>query len=61
MSYPGKKSAWEQLMDFNAGDYVKAHVLQGEAGRLLRLVEDFGQRKEVDALQAVMEFEPNIR
>ena len=61
MSYPGKKSAWEQLMDFNAGDYVKAHVLQGEAGRLLRLVEDFGQREEVDALQAVMEFEPNIR
>lgn len=60
MSYPAKKSAWEQLKDFNAGSYVKAQLLQGEVGRLYRQIEAIDQLQPEDAIQARMFFEPNI-
>ena len=60
MSYPAKKSAWEQLKDFNAGSYVKAQLLQGEMGRLYRQIETTDQFQPEDAIQAHMFFEPNI-
>ena len=60
MSYPAKKSAWEQLKEFNAGSYVKAQLLQGEMGRLYRQIETTDQFQPEDAIQAHMFFEPNI-
>lgn len=60
MDYPGKKSAWEQLKDFNPGDYVKARVLRGETGRIYREIESLDRFDTLDALQTRMEFEPNI-
>ena len=60
MSYPAKKSAWEQLKEFNAGSYVKAQLLQGEMGRLYRQIEAIDQLQPEDAIQARMFFEPNI-
>ena len=60
MSYPAKKSAWEQLKDFNAGHYVKAQLLQGEMGRLYQQIESMDQMQPQDAIQAMMFFEPNI-
>lgn len=60
ISYPAKKSAWEQLKDFNAGSYVKAQLLQGEVGRLYRQIEAIDQLQPEDAIQARMFFEPNI-
>lgn len=61
MSYPNKKSAWEQLKDFNPGNYIKAQVLKGESGRLYRQIEAINHVKDIDALQAIMPFEPNIQ
>lgn len=60
ISYPAKKSAWEQLMDFNAGHYIKTSLLQGEAGRLYRQIEAVDQISQGDPLQALIYFEPNI-
>lgn len=60
MSYPAKKSAWEQLKDFNAGGYIKARMLDGEMGQLYRQIEAVDQTGPLDALQARMPFEPNI-
>ena len=60
MDYPGKKSAWEQLKDFNPSGYVRARLLQGEAGHLFRQVETLNAFDLQDALQARMEFEPTL-
>ena len=60
IDYPGKKSAWEQLKDFNPAGYVKARVLQGEAGRWFRQMETLDSFDLQDALQARMPFEPHI-
>lgn len=60
MNYPAKKSAWEQLKDFNTGNYVRTHLLKGEAGKAYRQIEAIDQLEAVDALQAQMYFEPNI-
>lgn len=60
MNYPAKKSAWEQLKDFNAGGYIKAKLLQGKIGQLYQSIEAIDQMQEVDAIQALMFFKPNI-
>lgn len=60
MNYPAKKSAWEQLKDFKPGNYIKSHILEGEAGRIYRQIDAIDHLEKVDALQAVMPFEPNI-
>ena len=60
MDYPGKKSAWEQLKDFSPSGYVRARLLQGEAGHLFRQVETLNAFDLQDALQARMEFEPTL-
>ena len=60
MDYPGKKSAWEQLKDFSPSGYVRARLLQGEAGHLFRQVETLNAFDQQDALQARMEFEPTL-
>ncbi len=60
MNYPAKKSAWEQLKDFNTGNYVRTRLLKGEAGKAYRQIEAIDQLEAVDALQAQMYFEPNI-
>lgn len=60
MNYPAKKSAWEQLKDFNAGGYIKAQLLQGKIGQLYQSIEAIDQMQEIDAIQALMFFKPNI-
>lgn len=60
MTYPAKKSLWEQLKDFNAGSYIQTRMLQGETGRIYRQIEAIDRMENVDALQTLMYFEPNI-
>ena len=60
MSYPAKKSAWEQLMDFNASSYLKSRLLQGKMGQLYQQIEAADRIQEGDAIQALMFFEPNV-
>jgi protease-4 len=60
MSYPAKKSFYEQLMETTPGNLVRSYMLKGKAGELygqLRWVNDIDR---TDRVQARIPFEPNI-
>lgn len=61
VNYPAKESMWESLMNTNPGSYIKAHLLQGEMGRLYHQINLIDRIDGCDRLQARMPFEPNIQ
>lgn len=61
MTYPGKASFLDALLNSDPGNYIRAQVLGGEAGTLyrqFRLLEEFDK---LDRIQARIPFELNIR
>lgn len=56
MSYPGKESFWEGLMNTNPGTYVKARILQSTVGQLYQQLEQLEYAGQGDYLQARMPF-----
>lgn len=61
MSYPGKESFFETLMNTRPDNYIKARILKGSMGELyhqFNLLENFDK---CDRIQARIPFELNIR
>lgn len=61
MSYPGKESFFETLMNTRPDNYIKARILKGTMGELyhqFNLLENFDK---CDRIQARIPFELNIR
>lgn len=60
LAYPAKESMWQSLLNTDPGTYIKAHLLQGEAGRLYRQIDRLNRLDACDRIQARMPYEPNI-
>ena len=60
LAYPAKESMWQSLLNTDPGTYIKAHLLQGEAGRLYRQIDRLNHLDACDRIQARMPYEPNI-
>lgn len=60
MSYPGKKSMLETLMESTPGNYVKSQLLGEEAVKLYKQLNAIDRLKQGDYLQTRVPFELNI-
>lgn len=61
MSYPGKESFFESLMNTNPGNYVKARMLKGTMGEIYRQFSVIENFDKCDRIQARVPFELNIQ
>ena len=60
MSYPGKKSFFETLMDTNPGGYIQSRMLKGKVGELYNQFDWLNNFENYDKIQARVPFELNI-
>ena len=60
MSYPGKKSFFETLMDTNPGRYIQSRMLKGKVGELYNQFDWLNNFENYDKIQARVPFELNI-
>lgn len=60
ISYPGKKSFFETLMDTNPGGYIQSRMLKGKVGELYNQFDWLNNFENCDKIQARVPFELNI-
>lgn len=60
LSYPGKKSFFEALMDTNPGGYIQSHILKGKIGEIYSQFQWLNDLENCDKIQARIPFELNI-
>ena len=60
MSYPGKKSFFETLMDTNPGGYIQSRMLKGKVGVFYNQFDWLNNFENYDKIQARVPFELNI-
>ena len=60
LSYPGKQSFFEALMDTNPGGYIQSHILKGKIGEIYSQFQWLNDLENCDKIQARIPFELNI-
>lgn len=61
MNYPKKESFFENLMNTNPGNYVKARMLNGKVGEMYKQFSILENFDKCDRIQARVPFELNIQ